>query len=158
MSRTKPWQWVALGCAGLIVLTLATGAFFAVLYWPRLSAVYQRAKATASETMHFSVALQRQYGGHVAFAMNRRSGVAGATLHITLTNPTFLANADPDEQALRGKALAIAAAARAALTAQYHYEHYEIEFVRTSGANATASRNWTFTFEASELPAPATDR
>ncbi|MGH9408891.1 MAG: hypothetical protein ACRD1V_05505 [Vicinamibacterales bacterium] len=158
MSNKKTWQWVALGCAGIVVLTLATAAFFTFLYWPKINAVYHRAKATASETMHFSVALQRQYGGHVAFAMNRQSGVAGMTLHITLTNPTFLENGDPGEQTVKDTALEVAAEARRALTAQYPYEHYEIQFVRDSGTAGTASRSWSYTFNAAELPPAKTNR
>ena len=153
MSKTKPWQWVALGCAGLVVLVLATAAFFTVLYWPKLTSVYERAKATASETMHFSAALQQQYGGHVGFAMNRMSGVDGTTLHITLTNPTFLVNGDPGEPVLKSTALDVAVEARAALTAQYRFERYEIEFVRQTSGGASASQSWSYSFKASELPA-----
>jgi hypothetical protein len=152
MSKTKPWQWVALGCAGLVVLTLATAAFFTALYWPKLQTGYQRAKASVTDMVHVTTMLQRQYGGHVAFAANRQSGVDGTTLHITLTNPTFLSQGDPGEQALHDKALEIAAAVHGALTTRSWYANYEVEFVRNDSAAAGASRSWSYRFRASELP------
>ena len=156
MSKTRPWQWVALGCGGLVLLMLATAAFFSVLYWPKLTAVYQQAKAGATEIMHVSQTLQNQYGGQVAVTVSRQSRVAGTTLHITLTNPTFFGKDDPGEEALQEKAREIAATAHR-MGVMVRFDHYEIEFVRQSGTAATTSRSWSYSFNASDLP-PAKDK
>lgn len=157
MSKTKPWQWIALGCGGLVVLTVATGAFFTVLYWPKLTAVYQQAKSSVADMMHVSAAVQRQYGGHVAVIARHQSGVAGTILRITLTNPTFLDKTDADDPGLSDKAREVAAAARDAL-GQSGYDTYEVQFVREKGTGVTVSRSWDYRFRASELPSAKSER
>ena len=136
----------------MIVLTLATAAFFTFLYWPKLTAVYQQAKTSVSDMMHVSAVLQRQYGGQVSIMVRRQSGIEGTILHVTLTNPTFLNNGDPNGQAIKDKALEIAGDARSALTSQTGFGTYEIELVREQATGGTFSQDWSFSFRASELP------
>lgn len=156
MTSKKPWQWVAMGCGGIVVLVLAIAAFVAFLYWPKLTAVYREAKTSVSELTHVSSALQSTYGGHVALGASRRSGVEGTTLHITLTNPTFLARGDPGDEAIKSTAFEVAVFVRRTLTTQQWYANYEVDLVRDGEGSITASQSWSYTFKASELPAAKT--
>ena len=150
MTESRALKWVAWGC-GAVALIVATITVAVALNWQRVANVYQQAKTSISNLMHVSVTLQDKYGGHVNATSKHQSGVEGAILQITLTNPQFLAQGDLGEQAVKKQAIEAAIAARDALDAQSRYEHYEIVFLHQSGSGITTSQSWSFSFSADDL-------
>jgi hypothetical protein len=143
-----------IGC-GAVVLAILVGAGLLAWKWQSVAGVYRQATTTFSDLMHVQTVLQDRYGGSVNVASNRRSGVEGAILGITLTNPSFIDKLNPDGADARQKALEVAAVARTALSPGETYDHYEIVFSRVRDSNTTTS---TYRFEPGDLPPLTTDK
>ena len=153
--RTSPWLKIfGIGC-GAVILAVFVGAGLLVWNWQSVAGVYHQATTTFTDVTHVQTALQEKYGGSVNVALNRRSGVDGWILGITLTNPSFIDKIDPDGPDARQKALEVAAVARAALSPGEKYDHYEIVFSRVRDASSTTS---TYRVEPGELPPLTTDK
>jgi hypothetical protein len=153
--RTSPWLRVfGIGC-GALILAVLVGAGLLVWNWQSVAGVYRQATTTFADLMHVQTVLQDRYGGSVNVASNRRSGVEGAILGITLTNPSFIDKLDPDGADARQKALEVAAVARASLSRGETYDHYEIVFSRVRDSSTTTS---TYRVESGDLPPPRADK
>jgi hypothetical protein len=137
------------------MLAVFAGAGFLAWNWQSVAGVYHRARTTIADLTKVQIALQDKYGGTVNVASNRRSGVDGAILGITLTNPSFIDKLNPDGEDARQKALEVAAVARAALSPGEAYDHYEIVFSRVRDASSTTS---TYRVEPADLPPLRTDK
>jgi hypothetical protein len=153
--RTSPWLKIfGIGC-GTVILAMFVGAGLLVWNWQSVSGVYHRARTTIEDLTQVQIALQDKYGGSVNVTANRRTGVEGSILGITLTNPSFMDTFNPDGAVGRQKALEVAAVARAALSPGETYDHYEIVFSRVRDASSTTS---TYRVEAGDLPPLKTDK
>jgi len=150
-KRSSPWlKALGIGC-GLVLLCVFVGTGLVAWNWQALSRVYHQAKATVSELMQVQVALQTRYGGTVTLNVNRRSGVEGTTLSITLTNPSFIDKFDWDGPGGRNKALEVARAARDALSGQSAYARYEVIVARQRDVGVRVSSTSTYLFESGDL-------
>ena len=151
MALSSAWRkGLAIGCASLVILALVAAALIA-RSWPTLTGYYHRASTAFTALMHVASVLQTKYGGTARVNVKYQNGVPGATLSITLANPPFLEQIDPDGPGGREKVLEIAAAARDALPPDGEYDHYEVVLARGSGSIVNVSRTWVFRVEPGDL-------
>ena len=153
--RTSPWLKIfGIGC-GAVMLAIVVGAGLLLWNWQSVTGMYHRARTTITDLTQVQTALQDKYGGSVNVTANRRSGVEGSILGITLTNPSFIDKLNPDGADARRKALEVAAVARASLSPGETYDHYEIVFSRVRDSSSTTS---TYRIEPGDLPPLKTDK
>ena len=149
---SRSWlKGLAIGCVSIVGLVVVVSALLIALNWPRVKGAYQRASSAVTGVMHVMSAVQKKYGGAVVINVKSQKGAGGPTLSLTLTNPPFLAQIDPEGPAAKEKALEIATTARDALPADGRFEHYEVVLARSDGGAVNVSRTWSFRFDASEL-------
>ena len=161
MTETQaPSSWkkaIAIGCAAILALCV-TLVIVVAFNWKSVTGLYHRATATLGELMTVRAVLQQKYQtAAINVSVNRQSGVDGATLSVTFTNPPFLPSGDFETPEARQKALEIATTARDALPAASRYGQYVVVFTRQTGVGVTFSMARSFPFSADDLPPTSTE-
>lgn len=137
--------------AGVALALVIIGGVLLARNWSAIASFYRSAAAALPDLERVQKADQEKYGGTVNVNAKHQVGVDGAILSVTLTNPPFLDQIDPDGADGKERARDVAAASREALMDQSAYQKFEVILVRARGVGVTFTRSWAFSFELNEL-------